>query len=582
MPPMPDAPAKPLIDAVAAAVDALATRWEVPLEARPTIALERPRDPLHGDYSTNVAMQLARPLKRPPREIATGLIEELGATPGVTRVEIAGPGFINFFLEPSAQLGVVRAVLDAPETYGNGELDGDVSVHIEFCSANPTGPLHVGHGRGAAYGMALSNVMEASGYLVHREYYVNDAGRQIDILAASTWLRALVDAGAPVAFPAKGYRGAYIADLARGVEGLDGHVPAPEDVPGATDDDEALLDAWIACCAKTLGDTGYRQLTAYVVESIRTGIETDLAAFGVTYDNWFSERGLFESGLVEEVVAHLEQSGHLYEKGGAKWFRATRFGDEKDRVVVRDNGVPTYFASDIAYHFDKYRRGYDHVIDVWGADHHGYVPRVVGALTALELDPSRFEVLLVQFATLSRGGEKVQMSTRSGQFVELAELVAEVGADAARYFYVTRKSEQHLEFDLELAKEQSKDNPVYYIQYAHARIASVRREVSERGLDGDPAATPLERLTSEREIELTKELGRFPEVVRQAAERREPHQVANFLRDLAHQFHSYYNDTRILVDDAELRAARLALCRACQIVFARGLTMLGVAAPERM
>lgn len=577
---MSDAPAKHLTDAVSSAVTALAREWEVPVDT-PSFAVERPRDPLHGDYSTNVAMQLARPLKRPPREIAAALIDRLGEAPGVTRVEIAGPGFINFFLEPTVQLGVIGAILDAPERYGNSELPEEVSVHVEFCSANPTGPLHVGHGRGAAYGMALANLLEAAGYLVYREYYVNDAGRQIDILATSTWLRALVDAGADIEFPAKGYRGGYIADLAAGFDALAAARPAPEAVPDATLAPEALLDAWIVCCRATLGDA-YPRLTAHVVESIRDGIERDLAAFNVRYDRWYSERTLFDAGLVNEVVARLREKSLVYETDGATWFRASDFGDEKDRVVIRENGMPTYFASDMAYHYDKFRRGYDRVIDVWGADHHGYVPRVTGALEALGLDTQRFEVLLVQFATLLRGGEKVQMSTRSGEFVELAELVDEVGADAARYYYVTRRSEQHLEFDLDLAKAESKDNPVYYIQYAHARICSVLRETADRGLAHDARTAPLERLGSDREVELTRELERFPEVIRTAAARREPHQLANYLRDLAHLFHSYYNDTRILVDDAALREARLALSSACRIVFARGLTLLGVSAPERM
>lgn len=570
--------------AVLAAVERLFAELELLLPAEDPlglIALERPKDASHGDYSCNIAMQLARHARKAPRALAESIVAGLPAIEGVREVTIAGPGFINFYLVADAQFGVLKDILRRGPGYGNGARgDTPRRIHIEFCSANPTGPLHVGHGRGAAYGMALANVLEAAGEDVHREYYVNDAGRQIDILALSTWLRALEVGGVGLSFPAKAYQGAYILEMAEAVAGLGEQVPTQ--VPSVPDDPERELDAWIECGRQTLGASGWAGLTAWVAEHIRQGIERDLADFSVRYEEWFSERSLYASGRVQEIVAQLTDAGHIYEQGGALWFRSTAFGDEKDRVVIRDNGIPTYFASDIAYHFDKFQRGFDHVIDIWGADHHGYIARVHGALTALGIDPDRVEVLLVQFATLVRGGEKVQMSTRSGQFVELAELVREVGCDAARYFYVTRRSEQHLEFDLALAKAESRDNPVYYIQYAHARICAVRRSVDEQGIEFDSDGADLSLLSEPRELALVKTLGRFPEVIQNAARKREPHQIANYLSELANEFHGYYNDTRVIVDDAALRAARLVLLCAVQVVLARGLSLLGVSAPERM
>lgn len=573
--------------AVLAAVERLFAELRTPLPAddpQALIALERPKDPSHGDFSCNIAMQLARHAKQAPRALAESLVSMLPPIEGVREVAIAGPGFINFHLVTDAQFGVLAKILQAGEAYGNGAAPSTPGagrgIHIEFCSANPTGPLHVGHGRGAAYGMALANVLEAAGEQVHREYYVNDAGRQIDILAVSTWLRALEAAGNPVAFPEKAYQGDYILEMAAERPSLAMAVPdAPDPLPA---EPEAELDAWIACARQTFGPSQWGEVTAWVAEQIRLGIEQDLADFSVRYDAWFSERSLFATGRVEEVVSRLKAGGHVYEADGALWFRSTAFGDEKDRVVIRDNGIPTYFASDIAYHFDKFQRGFDHVIDIWGADHHGYIARIHGALAALGIASEKVEVLLVQFATLVRGGEKVQMSTRSGQFVELAELVREVGCDAARYFYVTRRCEQHLEFDLALAKAESRDNPVYYIQYAHARIAAVRRTLETQGATHRPEAADVSRLSEPRELALVKTLGRFPEVIQNAARKREPHQVANYLSELANEFHGYYNDTRILVDDTALRDARVMLLCAIQIVLARGLDLLGVSAPERM
>lgn len=581
---MSDAIQSQILESLTVAAEALCEASELALgdadEIVRLVALERPKDPQNGDYSCNLAMRLAKPAKQPPRVLAEQIVARLKAPEVVREVVIAGPGFINFYLRQDAQQGVVRTILEAGQSYGNGAQSDGLKVHIEFCSANPTGPLHVGHGRGAAYGMALANVMEAAGANVHREYYVNDAGRQIDILATSTWLRALEAAGVALRFPGKAYQGDYIIEMAAGFPGLEAAIPKA--FPQGFDDPEEELDAFIVLARNSLGEQQWPALTAYVVECIRKGIERDLDAFAVSYEEWFSERALFADGEVQAVIDKLKAAGHIYEQGGALWFRSTDFGDEKDRVVIRDNGIPTYFASDIAYHFNKFSRGYDHVIDVWGADHHGYIARVHGALSALGIDTDRIEILLVQFATLVRNGEKVQMSTRSGQFVELAELVDEVGPDAARYFYVTRRSEQHLEFDLELAKAESKDNPVYYIQYAHARVSAVQRAVVEQGLVFAPETADVSLLTDPREVALVKTLERFPEVIQNAARKREPHQVANYLKELANEFHSYYNDTRVLVEDAAMRSARLALLCAVKTVIARGLELLGVSAPERM
>ena len=562
-----------------------------PFEGQVQITHTKNKD--HGDFACNVAMQLAKLAKRNPREIAQALIERLPAMDALVKTEIAGPGFINFFIDPSAGRSVIGTVLESGEAYGRSEVGKGQRVQVEFVSANPTGPLHVGHGRGAAYGATVADLLEAIGCEVHREYYVNDAGRQMDILATSVWLRYLELAGEELIFPSNGYKGDYVWDIGATlhrehgddyrhsiVEVYEG-VPADEPEGG---DKEEHIDALIAKAKHLLGDNRYRYVFELGLNTILDNIRADLEAFGVTYEEWYSERGLTESGLVNKMLERLRDSGHVYEKDGALWFKSSDFGDEKDRVVQRDNGQTTYFASDIAYHMEKLERGFDHVIDVWGADHHGYVPRVRAALKALGDDDSKLEVLLVQFANLYSHGEKMQMSTRSGEFVTLRELRQEVGADAARFFYVMRKCEQHLDFDLDLAKSQSSDNPVYYIQYAHARIHSVLRQLDEKGMSHDVAvgAQHLELLTESHEEDLINRLGRFPEVVESAALNREPHQLVHFLRDLANAFHTYYNAHQFLVEAEELRSARLNLCLAARQVLSNGLRLLGVSAPEEM
>ena len=559
------------------------------------ILLERPKQASHGDFATNLALQLAKPLRRNPRELAGLLVAELPASPLLSKVEVAGAGFINFTLAAAAKTAVVGEVLARGEAFGRGAPKG-VKVQVEFVSANPTGPLHVGHGRGAAYGASLCEVLAAAGYEVTREYYVNDAGRQMDILALSTWLRYLAFFGVEIPFPPNAYQGDYVIDMARDLR--DAHqdrflVATREqllaDTPGLPaaerKDDEAKaqreqhLDALIANAKRLLGDE-YAWVHGFALNEQLGDGRDDLGEFGVRFDKWFSERSLFDTGLVERAVAELEKRGHIYLQDGAKWFRSTAFGDEKDRVVQRENGLYTYFASDIAYHLNKYERGFDRIIDIWGADHHGYIARVKGAIAALGLPPEKLEVALVQFAVLYRDGQKTSMSTRSGEFVTLRELRREVGNDACRFFYVLRKSDQHLDFDLDLAKSQSNENPVYYVQYAHARVCSV---LAQWG--GDPvelAAAELGRLENERELALCALLADFPELLQSAAADYAPHQVAFYLKELAAGFHSWYNAERMLVEDEGLKLARLALAAAVKRVLANGLALLGVSAPESM
>jgi arginyl-tRNA synthetase len=559
------------------------------------IHIERTRDRSHGDFACNIAMMLAKLAKSKPRDLAAAVVEKLPVSDHVDRVEIAGPGFINFFMSKAAFQAIVGEIHEAGEAYGFSTVGDDRLVQVEFVSANPTGPLHVGHGRGAAYGAAVADLLAAAGFRVHREYYVNDAGRQMNILAASVWLRYLEACGEQLAFPSNGYKGEYVHQIAAALKelyGADLQRPATEVMrglpmdaqPDGSGDKEAHIDAIIEKAKHLLGHDDYRKVFEQGLQVIVSDIKQDLEEFGVVYEEWFSEHSLTESKAVERAIERLQKNGYLYEKDGAQWFRSSDFGDEKDRVVVRDNGQITYFASDIAYHMDKMERGYDRVIDVWGADHHGYVPRVKAALQALGDDTDKLDVLLVQFAVLYRGGEKVQMSTRSGEFVTLRQLREEVGNDAARFFYVMRKCEQHLDFDLDLAKSRSNENPVYYIQYAHARICSVERQMPEKGMEyeHDTAMANLHLLNESHEQELLVALSRYPELVEAAALNHEPHQVAHYLRELANAFHTYYNAHLFLMEESGIRNARLALIFACRQVVGNGLALLGVSAPQEM
>ncbi len=582
------------------ALRALRDEGEFALESMPSVVVERARDPRHGDFATPVALSLARVLRRKPRDIAERLAARLSETTRIGKVEVAGPGFVNFHLSADALRGVVREVAAAGEAYGRSRRGAGSRIQVEFVSSNPTGPLHVGHGRNAAFGAVLANLLEAAGFDVQREYYVNDIGRQMDTLALSVWLRYLERGGAVIDFPARGYQGGYLRDIAASLEAEYGDrfaasleanpFPGGETSPGSKAPEgrdaaaeERRLDTLIAWAKEALGAQRYRELFDCVRDAMVEEMRRDLAEFGIVFDRWYSEGELKAAGGVERAIEELDRVGHVYEADGAKWFRATAFGDEKDRVVVRENGDSTYFASDIAYHREKFERGFEHVIDVWGADHHGYMPRLKGALAALGCAPERFEVAVLQFVNLYRGGKRVQMSTRAGEFVTLRELREETGRDAARFFYIMRKGDQHLDFDLDLATSRTSENPVYYIQYAHARICSVMRQAPARGHASEREASPcLERLREPEELALLRTVSRYPEVVEGAALAREPHRVAFFLRELATEFHAFYNAHTLLVEDPELRGARLALAGAVRQVIANGLSLLGVSAPESM
>jgi arginyl-tRNA synthetase len=553
-------------------------------DALERITLERTRDRSHGDFASNIALVVAKQAKRNPSEIAQLIIEQFPDIPEVERLEIAGPGFINFTLAKNAHGRIIGTIKSQAQNFGFSQIDARQRVLVEFVSANPTGPLHVGHGRGAAYGDALVRLLKATGYDVASEYYVNDAGRQMHILALSVYLRYLDLAGHEVSLPSNGYKGDYIWDIAATVhrENGDSFVLDEEalfaDLPP---DQEQAMDALIKRCQDGLGKENYNVIFNAGLDALVDDIRGDLEQFGVTYDQWFSERALVESSAIDDAIEVLKANDKLYEKEGAWWFRSSDDGDEKDRVVLRANGQHTYFAADIAYHLQKANRGFDQLINIWGADHHGYVARVKSAFKAMDKDPDGLKVLLVQFAVLYRGGEKVSMSTRGGDFVTLRELREEVGTDAARFFYVMRKPEQHMDFDLDLAKSQSSDNPVYYVQYAHARVCSVFRQLEEKGVQLSGEAD-VSLLVENHEIELMTELAKYPEALARAARDYAPHQVAYYLRDLANAFHTYYNAHPFISAQEDKRHARLVLIDAVRQVIANGLTLLGVSAPERM
>ena len=559
-------------------------------EMPPKVRLDHTKDKSHGDYATNIALMLAKQAKTSPLELAKIIVNQLEDASFIKKTEIAGPGFINFFLSDASSTSIVSEIIELGEMYGKSEIGKGQSILLEYVSANPTGPLHVGHGRGAAYGATVSNLLRNIGFKVDNEYYVNDAGRQMDILTVSIFLRYLSLCGEQIRFPDNGYQGQYINDIADSIV-----VESGESFKQSADivfenickdgneggDKESHIDELIVRAKDLLGDN-FQTIFQVGIESILGGIKDDLADFGVRFEKWFSEQSLIDSGLSESCITRLKDSGHIYKKDGALWFKTTNYGDEKDRVVVRDNGNHTYFASDIAYHLEKLERGYDKIINVWGADHHGYIPRVKASIGALGHKPDKLEILLVQFANLYRGGQKVQMSTRSGSFVTLEDLRKEVGNDAARFFYILRKSEQHMDFDLDLAKSKTNENPVFYIQYAHARICSVFRQANEKGFESNLEEANLSLLTEEVEKNILRELSRYKSVIESAAIQYEPHQLAYYLRDLATQFHSYYNACTFILEDQDLTQARLSLIHAAKQILRNGLSILGVGAPESM
>lgn len=561
---------------------------EVPV----VVQVDATKDKQYGDFASNAAMVLAKPAQKKPRDLAARIIEILESSPYVQKVEIAGPGFINFFLAAHALNDVVTKILSEKEQYGRSKIGRNKRVLVEFVSSNPTGPLHVGHGRHAAFGAVVANLLDAVGFNVYREYYVNDAGRQMDILTTSIWVRYLALCSENIVLPANAYRGSYVIDIAQALKDTHGTAfqqPAqdvfaglPKDEPEGGDK-EIYIDALIER-ARTLLGANYEVIFKFGLSSILADISDDLAEFGVQYDNWFSERELVSSDIVDRVLETMRQSGHTYERDGALWFRSTDYGDVKDRVLVRSNGSRTYFANDVAYHLNKFERGFDIAIDIFGSDHHGYLARMKAAVQAAGINPERLIYLLVQFVSLYRGTEQVSMSTRGGDFVTLRELRNEVGNDAARFFYVMRKCEMHMDFDLELAKSQSNENPVYYVQYAYARICSVFKQMAERNVVFDEAngLKHLELLTQPQERQLLNTLSRYPDMIMNAALHYEPHQLTNYVRDVATDFHSYYNSHHFIVDDAALRDARLALVTATRQVLLNGFKLLGITAPESM
>lgn len=571
-----------------AVLDQLMARGQLTEDARRPVHVEATRDPTHGDFATNVALLHAKALGLAPRQLAEQLVSQLPTHPQIAGVEIAGPGFINIRLKADALVQPIKDCLTQGSGYGRGESTGR-RVQVEYVSANPTGPLHVGHGRGAAYGATLSNLLSAVGHTVETEYYVNDAGRQMSILGASVYIRYLEALGHPLQFPLGGYQGAYIQDLAAELihthgESLERPIASltSQLVADGEETKDAHIDSWIQAIKHALGED-WRVPFDLALTRIQDDIRDDLGDFGVTFSQWFSEASLVSSGAIADALATLEAGGHLYQHEGALWFRSTAYGDDKDRVVQRDNGEYTYFASDIAYIANKFSRGYDELIYVWGADHHGYITRVKAAASALGYDPDRLIIRLVQFAILYRGGERVQMSTRSGSFVTLRELREEVGVDACRYFYVMRKADQHLDFDLDLATSQSKDNPVYYIQYAHARICRVFEGLQDQpSFDLTRGLTHLASIEGQEVLDIAQQIGQFKETLGRAADSLEPHLLCYYLQELAASFHRWYNGTRLLVDDLAQRDARLTVAQAVRQVLANGLSLLGVSAPEAM
>ena len=560
------------------------------IEMPPNVRLDHTKDNSHGDYATNIALMLSKQAKMNPVDLAKIIVDQLEESSFINKIEIAGPGFINFFISDESSSSVVSEIIDQGALYGSSEIGQGKKVLLEYVSANPTGPLHVGHGRGAAYGATISNLLRAVGFKVDNEYYVNDAGRQMDILAVSIYLRYLSLCGENLRFPDNGYQGQYIKDIAQVIYDSSGEefykksdlIFTNVSKDGSEGGDkESHIDGLIENSKSILGDS-FRAIFQVGIESILGGIKSDLSEFGVVFEKWFSEQSLIDTGLSESCISKLKESQKVYEKDGALWFKTTNYGDEKDRVVVRDNGNHTYFASDIAYHFDKFERGYDKIINVWGADHHGYISRVKASIDALGHSPDKLEILLVQFANLYRGGSKVQMSTRSGSFVTLEDLRKEVGNDAARFFYILRKSEQHMDFDLDLAKSKTNENPVYYIQYAHARICSVFRQANEKEMEVDHSQANLSLLTEGIEKNIIKELSRYKSVLESSAIQYEPHQLAYYLRDLSTHFHSYYNACKFIVEDKHLTQARLSLIHATRQILINGLSILGVSAPESM
>ena len=526
----------------------------------PEIMLEKPKDKAHGDFAANIAMQLARLAKKAPRQIAEAIVAEIDEDEaGIEKIEIAGPGFINFFMKDDFLLQVIPMILEQNEDYGKTDAGKGERIQVEFVSVNPTGDLHLGHARGAAYGDVLSNLLEAAGFKVEREYYINDAGSQIDNLGLSVEARYLQELGYEADMPEDGYYGQAIIDIAKKIIEEDG-------------------DKWV----EKSHEERFEYMKEYSLKASLANIERDLKDFGVVFDNWFSERSLYKDGQIDEAIQKLEAGGYIYEKDGATWFKSTEFGDDKDRVIIKSDGTYTYLTPDIAYHKNKLDRGFDKLINVWGSDHHGYVARMQAAIQALGYPEDKLEVKIIQMVNLFEGGEKVRMSKRTGKAVSLRELMEEVGIDATRYFFVARSNDSQLDFDMDLARSQSNENPVYYVQYAHARICTMLEQAEKKGFDVD-ADYDASLLTTEKEQDLLKKLGEFPQTVTDAAKHHAPQRLTNYVLELASLLHSFYNAEKVLDEDAPDRTnARIALMKAVRITIANGLKLLGVSAPKKM
>lgn len=533
----------------------LATKEELP-----DIVLEKPKDKAHGDFAANIAMQLARIAKKAPRQIADEIIQHLDQSKAsIEKVEVAGPGFINFFMKNDFLGDIIPTILEAGETYGKTNTGKGEKIQVEFVSVNPTGDLHLGHARGAAYGDVLCNVLDAAGFEVQREYYINDAGNQIDNLAYSVEARYLQQLGKDVEMPEDGYHGQAIIEIAKKIVAQDG-------------------DKWV--------DRKQEERIAYFKEfglqSSLENIKNDLKAFRVEFDNWFSERSLYQDNKIADALKKLDEGNYIYEKDDATWFKSTEFGDDKDRVLVKKDGSYTYLTPDIAYHKDKLDRGFNQLIDVWGADHHGYVPRMRAAIQALGYPSEKFHVKIIQMVNLFEGGEKVRMSKRTGRAIALRDLIEDVGVDAARYFFVTRSNDSQLDFDMDLARSQSNENPIYYVQYAHARICTMLEQAKNKGFNIE-STYDAGLLTAEKEVDLLKKLGEFPQVVAEAAEKQLPHKVTEYVFDLATLLHSFYNAEKVLDQENKERTnARIALMKGVRTTLANGLKLIGVSAPEKM
>jgi len=556
------------------------------------ITVQRCKQPEHGDLASNIALILAKQVGKNPRELAQMIVDAMRDNEILEKIDIAGPGFINFKLQQGQNNAVIKHILGSDKPYGHSNLGNNEHIHFEFVSANPTGPLHVGHGRGAAYGASLANILKAVGYNIHKEYYVNDAGRQMRLLALSTWVRYMQNGELDVPMPEGAYMGDYIKDIAEDFHTIKGMAYAPatsellpkiETILNSGEEKDRVLDDYANLVEETISALHFEDIKRFALNAILDDIKKDLAEFGVTYDEWFHETELYNNHLFEQSIQLLKDGSYTYEKDGAVWFKATELGDDKDRILIRSNGVPTYFASDVAYHLRSYQK-FDSLIDIFGADHHGYIPRLKAFLKGLGQDPEKLKVLLVQFAILYRGKEKVSMSTRSGEFVTLRELRGEVGNDAARFFYIMRKPEQHLDFDLELAKSKSNENPIFYIQYAHARICSIFRKLGDTQFNADhvPSDELLANLTNTHEAALISQLAEYPTTLEKAAKQHAPHLIAHYCYKLAQLFHAYYNAEQVLSAPEEVQQARLYLLKAVQTILVQAMTLLGCSCPEEM